>query len=150
MLSQDTRFSIKLVCLSSGLTLSMLGKKKSADNIMTYFSSLFFSGYRLWHFMQIVSQGDSLQKKKKKKKKKCQSLFSGKYKKNIINLSSAEFAQKLVKVNKTDNNVNVSECEGGNWFPFIVPPHEIRHATTGHITLIPVWPVFVLPKLKGR
>ena len=29
---------------------------------------------------------------------KCQSLFSGKNKKNIINLSSAEFAQRVVKV----------------------------------------------------
>ena len=28
----------------------------------------------------------------------CQSLFSGKNKKNIINLSSAEFAQRMVKV----------------------------------------------------
>ena len=31
---------------------------------------------------------------------KCLILFSGKNKKNIINLSSAEFAQRVVKVNK--------------------------------------------------
>ena len=31
---------------------------------------------------------------------KCQILFSGKNKKNIINLSSAENAQRVVKVNK--------------------------------------------------
>ena len=30
---------------------------------------------------------------------KCQILFSGKNKKNITNLSSAEFAQRVVKVN---------------------------------------------------
>ena len=32
---------------------------------------------------------------------KCQILFSGKNKKNIINLSSAENAQRVVKVNKS-------------------------------------------------
>ena len=31
---------------------------------------------------------------------KCQILFSGKNKKNVINLSSAEFAQRVAKVNK--------------------------------------------------
>ena len=31
---------------------------------------------------------------------KSQNLFSGKYKKNIIKLSSAEFAQRVLKVNK--------------------------------------------------
>ena len=30
---------------------------------------------------------------------KCQSLFSGKHKRNIINLLSAEFAQRMIKVN---------------------------------------------------
>ena len=67
-------------------------------------------------------------------------------------LCSAEFAQKLV--NKTDDNVNVSKCEGGNWFPFMMPPHEISDmlvdTTTSHITLIPVWPVFVLPNAKHQ
>ena len=33
---------------------------------------------------------------------KCQSLFSGKNKKNIINLSSAELAQRVVNVNMND------------------------------------------------
>ena len=35
---------------------------------------------------------------------KCQILFSGKNKKNIINLSSAENAQRLVKVKNNNNN----------------------------------------------
>ena len=38
---------------------------------------------------------------------KCQSLFSGIYKKkNIINLLSAEFAQRVVKVNDITNVIN--------------------------------------------
>ena len=36
---------------------------------------------------------------------KCQILFSGKNKKNIANLSSAEFAQRVVKVRKVVNKV---------------------------------------------
>ena len=36
---------------------------------------------------------------------KCQSLFSFKIKKTIVNLSSAEFAQRVVKI----NIVNISE-----------------------------------------
>ena len=35
---------------------------------------------------------------------KCQILFSGKNKKNIINLSSAENAQRVVKVNKSNRS----------------------------------------------
>ena len=44
---------------------------------------------------------------------KCQILFSGKNKKNIINLSSAENAQRVVKVKKGANLVQllyVTEC----------------------------------------
>ena len=36
---------------------------------------------------------------------KCQIMFSGKYKKNIRNLASAEFAQKVVNVNGDKTNV---------------------------------------------
>ena len=38
---------------------------------------------------------------------KCQILFSGKNKKNIINLSSAENAQRVVKVNVFYNSMSV-------------------------------------------
>ena len=37
---------------------------------------------------------------------KCQSLFSGKNEKNIINLSSAEFTQRVVKVNSAFKELN--------------------------------------------
>ena len=53
---------------------------------------LFFSENRLWHFMQIVQETICM---------KCQSLFSGKNKKNIIRLSSAEIAQRVFKDNET-------------------------------------------------
>ena len=52
--------------------------KISADNILKYFS-YFFAENRLEHL-------------------KCQNLFSGKNKKNI-NLSSAEYAHRVVKLN---------------------------------------------------
>ena len=38
---------------------------------------------------------------------KCQILFSGKNKKNIINLSSAENAQRVVKVNRCQNMIKM-------------------------------------------
>ena len=41
---------------------------------------------------------------------KCQILFSGKNKKNIINLSSAENAQRVVKVNSDSVQISVSLC----------------------------------------
>ena len=47
-----------------------------------------FPENRIWHFMQIVSIC-----------MKCQILFSGKNKKNTINLSSSELAHRKVKVN---------------------------------------------------
>ena len=37
---------------------------------------------------------------------KCQSRFSGIYKKNILSLLSAEFAQRVVKVNDITNVIN--------------------------------------------
>ena len=52
--------------------------KISADNILKYF------------FMQIVSLGKILLK--------CQGLFSGKSKINIINMLSAEFAQSRLSI----------------------------------------------------
>ena len=45
---------------------------------------------------------------------KCQILFSGKNKKNIINLSSAENAQRVVKVNEQTimlENTNVKQIQ---------------------------------------
>ena len=39
---------------------------------------------------------------------KCQILFSGKNKKNIINLSSAENAQRVVKVNSMQGSLTVN------------------------------------------
>ena len=41
---------------------------------------------------------------------KCQILFSGKNKKNIINLSSAENAQRVVKVNEEHKKKNIPNC----------------------------------------
>ena len=38
---------------------------------------------------------------------KCKSLISGKNKKKIIDLSSAEFVQRVVKVNRIRTNLNV-------------------------------------------
>ena len=79
---------------------------------MTYwwYFFLFFPENRIWHFMEIVSIGDNLHEKPnpvfcEKIIKismeticmKCQILFSGKNKKNIINLLCAEFAQRVVK-----------------------------------------------------
>ena len=40
---------------------------------------------------------------------KCQILFSGKNKKNIISLSSAENAQRVVKVKKAEIRTNILE-----------------------------------------
>ena len=71
----------------------MLGKN-SADNILKYF--FLFLENRIWHFMQIVSLGDSLHK--------YQILFSTKNKKNINSLSPAESAHSLVSVSQCPNN----------------------------------------------
>ena len=38
---------------------------------------------------------------------KCQILFSGKNKKNVDKLSSAEISQKVVKVDNLDNNITL-------------------------------------------
>ena len=45
---------------------------------------------------------------------KCQILFSGKNKKNIINLSSAENAQRVVKVNDQTNQLFQGLARGHN------------------------------------
>ena len=47
---------------------------------------------------------------------KCQILFSGKNKKNIINLLSAENAQRVVKVNSLDSISNMR----GVWLVFVI------------------------------
>ena len=64
--------------------LSTVGKKFSRWHIEVFFFFLFFPENRIWHFMQIVSIGEIL--------------FSGKNKNDIFNLSSAELAQRVVKV----------------------------------------------------
>ena len=49
---------------------------------------------------------------------KCQILFSGKNKKNIINLSSAELAKRVVKVNKssgTSTFIEMATLETFQW-----------------------------------
>ena len=60
------------------------------------------------YLIVLICIGNLKEKKKKKKKiwkkkkklspMKCQSLFSGKNKENIINLSSAELAQKVAEI----------------------------------------------------
>ena len=50
----------------------------------------FFPENKIWHFIQIVSMTIYM---------KCQILFSGKNKHNITNLSCAELAQGVIKVN---------------------------------------------------
>ena len=61
------------------LTLSTLDKIFSRQHFEIFFFFIFFPENRIWHF-------------------KCQILFSGKNMKNIVNLSSAENAQGVVKV----------------------------------------------------
>ena len=53
----------------------------------------FFFSPRIWHFMQIVSNGDNLHEMSNPI-----FLFSGKNQKSIINLSSAELAERVIKV----------------------------------------------------
>ena len=62
------------------------------ESLQLMFSMLgkIFRENGIWHFMQIVSSETICMK--------CQILFTGKNKKNIINLSSAEYAQRVVKV----------------------------------------------------
>ena len=69
------------------LTLSTLGK---IYRWRTEIFLLLFPENRFWHFKHIVSETICM---------KCQILFSGKNKKKFINLSSAEFAYRVVKVN---------------------------------------------------
>ena len=63
--------------------LSLLGKNFSRQKFEIYF--LFCPKNKLWYFMQIISSGDSLHGMS-------EPIF-GEKNKNIINLSSAEFAQ---------------------------------------------------------
>ena len=66
----------------------MLGKNVSRSPYGIFF--LFFLESRIRYFMQIVSLGICT---------KCQILFSRKNKENIVSLSSAEFAPRMVIVN---------------------------------------------------
>ena len=70
------------------LTLSTWSKIFSRRYIEISF--IFFPENKIWHFKQIVSLETICMK--------CQNLFSGKNKKYITNLFSAELAQKMVKV----------------------------------------------------
>ena len=70
------------------LKFSILGKKFKWH--FEIFSFIFSHKNTLRHFMQVVSMETICMK--------CQSLFSGKTKKNIINLSSTELAQKVINV----------------------------------------------------
>ena len=72
--------------------------KTSADNIVKYF--FFILENRLWHPMQIVSKETICME--------CHSLCSGKNKENMTKLSSAEFSQRVIKL----ETVSV----GHNWF----------------------------------
>ena len=71
--------------------------KFSADDILKYFFLLFYPENRFWHFIQIISTGFDIP---------CtgdhlfemSNLFYGKNKKSVINLSSVELAQRVVKV----------------------------------------------------
>ena len=75
----------------------------SVDNILKYFSFLFQEN-RHSHLMQT---GDSLHE--------FQILFSGENKKNIVNFSSAKFAQRVVKLkNYHMKHPNFMEKEGKN------------------------------------
>ena len=67
-------------------TLSMLGKKKTADDILKYVSRKtgFGISFKLCPPYETICM-------------KCQSLFSRKNKKNIINLLSAEFVKKVAR-----------------------------------------------------
>ena len=95
-------------------TLSTRGKIFSGQYIEIFF--LFYPEYRFWHFTQIIALGDNLHKvpdpfflgkivflfySKTVETicMKCQILFSGKSKKNVTNLLSAELAKRVVKVN---------------------------------------------------
>ena len=75
------------------LTLSTLSKIFSRRHFEIFF--LFFPENSFRYFMQIVSKETICMK--------CQNLFSGKSKKNITNLSSAELAKRVVKVKRLMN-----------------------------------------------
>ena len=63
---------------------------------------LFSPENRLWHFMQIVPYGDNVYNMSKP--------IFWESRKNMMKLSSAEFAQRDVKVKETDKALRVYEC----------------------------------------
>ena len=73
------------IALNKVLMLRMQDKKITADDNLKFFFFTFFPGNRLWQFMQT-----------RRVPMNCQILFSGE-KKYINNLSSAKFAQWVVK-----------------------------------------------------
>ena len=85
--------------LFSFLTLITLGKKFRRVHFEILF--LIFQENKDWHFMQIVPMETI--------RMKSQILFCMKNKKNIINLSSAELAERVAKV-KCRGDPNVYTC----------------------------------------
>ena len=70
-----------------------MNKIKQTEDCLKYFFFLFYSE-NTFHSMQIVSLGNTSESICME----CRSLFSGANKKNITNLLSAEFAQRVAKV----------------------------------------------------
>ena len=90
------------VCMDDPLRLSTLGKIFSRRHFEIFFL-IFFPENRFWHFMQIVSIGDNLHE--------MSNPVMGKNKKNITDLSSAEYAERVVRIKArlfkyTDNNIH--------------------------------------------
>ena len=77
------------ICLMLS-TLCKIFSKQHFRIFSCLFVFFFFSENSIWHFMQIVSIGDSLHE--------MSSYFSGRSKKNVINLSSAKLAQRVINV----------------------------------------------------
>ena len=84
---------------SSVLILCTLGKIFSRWYFDMFF--LFIPDKRIWHFMQIVSNGDNLHE-----------MSDPVFWKNIINLLSAEFAQRVVMVKEVWNK-NIQPITNG-------------------------------------
>ena len=93
-------------CLNRRLMLCMLGKNFSWQHMTNWLCFCLSPQNRFWHFMQIVSIGDNLHEMSKPVLLEtiyvnCQILFSGENMNNIISLSSAEFAQRVIKIKLT-------------------------------------------------
>ena len=112
---------------SYSLTLSTLGKTFSRRYFEIFF--LIFLGNGIWHSMQMVSYGNYLHE--------MSNPVSWANKKNIINLSSAEFAQKVVKVNTYQ-------------FPFLFPKHGISWKPNNTFFLMAISTLIWWPEIGCR